>query len=205
MLYHQTEFYLSTQSCNFVKNLYTNIFRKNFEHDADYNTLANIWKISPLVKDLQPFLQKFNIDLYSCTVNTFVSNTSKYTKTNPHVDVSNDGSISPIKTRFNILILGNTYDPMLWWNDYKFGHVIYETKNFIVGKHTYQSLTIPGNSVEDRLNLLGQADLIKHDLLLPSAFVNTFVAHALEISSGPRLVLSVGIDKHINEIITWQN
>jgi hypothetical protein len=200
-LYYQTNFTLSARGNNFIINLYKNFFQKNFEHDADYNTIRNVWKISPIFNELKLFLETYNIDLNKCFVNTFVSNTLQSTKTNPHVDVLNNGKLEPVKTRFNILIIGNPFDPMIWWDKFEFGNQIYKTRDFHVGNQTYKSLVVPGDSVDDRLKFLGSPSVVKHNLLTPSSFVNTFVAHALEISPGPRLVLSVGIDKEIDKII----
>lgn len=200
-LYYQTNFTLSARGNNFIINLYKNFFQKNFEHDADYNTIRNVWKISPIFNELKLFLETYNIDLNKCFVNTFVSNTLQSTKTNPHVDVLNNGKLAPIKTRFNILILGNPFDPMIWWDKFEFGNKNHIVKNFQAGKHLYKSMAVPGNNIQERLDFLGNPSLVKHNLLMPSAFVNTFVAHALEISPGPRLVLSVGIDKELTEIL----
>jgi len=199
MLYHQTYFNFTEKTKSLIKQKFENLWIKNFDHDAEYVVLRNIFNISSIGKELRSFLKIYNIDLNYAGINTFISNTKTYTKTNPHIDVLHKDNLLPIKSRFNIMILGNPNDPMIWWKNFTFGNPNHIKQKFAYFGNLYESLGVPGNTVQERLEYLGPPDSIKHNLLTPSAFVNTFSAHALEISPGPRLIISVPIDKHIYE------
>lgn len=199
MLYHQTDFDFTEKTKSLIKQKFENLWIKNFDHDAEYVVLRNIFNISSIGKELRSFLKIYNIDLNYAGINTFISNTKTYTKTNPHIDVLHKDNLLPIKSRFNIMISGNPNDPMIWWKNFTFGNPNHIKQKFACFGNLYESLGVPGKSIEERLEYLGPPDSIKHNLLTPSAFVNTFSAHALEISPGPRLIISVPIDKHIYE------
>ena len=199
MYYFQTDFDLTEKTKSLVKQKFAKIWNTNFEHDAEYLILRDIFSIPTIGKELRSFLKVYNLDLQYAGVNTFVSNTKTYTKTNPHIDILHKKTLLPIKSRFNIMILGDPNDPMLWWKSFTFGNPNHTKHKFTYFGNEYESLGVPGNTIEERLKYLGQPDIIKHNLLTPSAFINTFSAHALEISPGPRLILSIPIDKHIHQ------
>ena len=199
MHYFQTDFDFSDGTKKLIKKRFENFWVKEFEHDAEYATLKNIFDISSIGKELRTFLKSYDIDFKYGGVNAFISNTTSYTKTNPHVDVLHKDNFLPIKSRFNVMILGNPNDPMIWWKDFTFGNPNHVKHKFSYFGKEYESLGVPGESIKERLEYLGAPSCIKHNLLTPSAFVNTFSAHALEISPGPRLIISVPIDKHIDQ------
>ena len=200
MFYSQTEFDFTEKTKNLIIKKFAHFFTENFEHDAEYKTLQFISEITPIGKELHTFLSKFKLNFNYSGINAFISNTSIYTLTNPHVDVLHKNmSFLPIKSRFNVMILGNKNDPMLWWDDFKFGNPNHVKSTFNYFGKKYESLGIPGDTIKERLDYLGRPSCIKSNLLSPSSFVNTYIAHALEISPVPRLIISVPIDKNIEE------
>ena len=56
-------------------------------------------------------------------------------------------------------------------------------------------------TMEERWQCLGTPTEIKSNLLVPSAFVKTDCAHTVSVSAGPRLIVTVAIDKPLHEII----
>ena len=168
---------------------------------ADW-TLNSGWQNSPIEQELSDFLLPFGLDLKYAGINCFISNLSKFEITNPHVDILHrNKQLLPIKSRFNLMILGNSEDPMCWWNTLKYGDSKLEKKLFTYGSTFYESLAVPGDSIEERWQHLGTPTEIKTNLLAPSSFVNTNYAHALKLSAGPRLILSVPFDRYLDEYV----
>jgi hypothetical protein len=199
---YQTNFNFSADTLNLIKSKYSKAFNKTFGHDTEYRISRNNAEWQPVFRELENFLHNYDIDLKYAGVNAFISNTSSPTQTNPHVDVLHRGKqLLPIKSRFNVMILGNPADPMLWWNNFQFGNPNHVRKTFMYNGHQYESLAIPGDDTESRLAFLGEPSEVKSNILTPSAFVNTSVAHGLQISSGPRLIISVAIDQYIQDYI----
>ena len=60
---------------------------------------------------------------------------------------------------------------------------------------------IPGSNPDERWDYLGTPNTTKSNLLIPSAFVQTDCAHAVILSPEPRLIVTVALDKTIEEII----
>lgn len=200
MYYLQTDFEFSTKTKNQIQKKFAHFFTKSFEHDAEYKTLKFVSEITPLGKELKDYLKKFNLNFNYAGINAFISNTKIYTKTSPHVDVLHrNNTFLPIRSRFNVMILGNRTDPMIWWKNFTFNNPNHIEKTFNYFGHEYRSLSVPGDNIQERLNYLGTPTFVKNNLLCSSAFVNTSIAHALEISPIPRLVISVPFDKNLED------
>jgi hypothetical protein len=202
MFYYKTDFEFTQRSINLITNLFSSRWSSNFSHDAEYNSMGVFeYGISPVNRELKLFLSKFNLNLNYAGINVFLSNLTEKTKTNPHIDVLHKTqNLLPIKSRFNVMILGNPNDPMFWWDKIKFGDPDHVEHTFTYSGHSYKSLGIPGDTVAERWQYLGHPSEIKQNLLTPSAFVNTNYAHSLELSPGPRLILSVPLDINIEDI-----
>jgi hypothetical protein len=90
---------------------------------------------------------------------------------------------------------------MTWWGHMQFGDprlVDHEFK-YITGE-TYFSKNIPGDSMPERWDYLGEPTCVANNYLLPSAFVKTDCAHTVTCSPGPRLILAVSLNKTVEEI-----
>lgn len=202
MFYYKTDFEFTQRSLNLITNIFSSRWNRHFSHDAEYNSLEIFeHSISPVNRELKLFLSKFNLNLSYAGINVFLSNLTEKAKTNPHIDVlhKHQGRF-PIKSRFNVMIMGNTNDPMFWWDKIKFGDPDHVENEFTYFNQPYKSLGIPGNTIEERWQYLGEPTEVKYNLLTTSSFVNTNYAHALELSPGPRLILSVPLDKNIEDI-----
>lgn len=200
MFFYQTDFDFTSKTKHLINQKFNYWYKNYFDHDIEYKTIRQLFTISSIVQELSVFLKTFDINFDYHNINAFISNYSTYTKTNPHVDVLHKGhNYLPIKSRFNVMVKGNPYDPMIWWEHFKFGNPNHIKQKFTYFGHEYESLSIPGSTVPQRLDYLGAHSCIKHNLLTPSAFVNTSIAHALELSPGPRLIISVQINKDIQD------
>jgi len=62
------------------------------------------------------------------------------------------------------------------------------------------SRSVPGATPDIRWTLLGKPDAEIRNLYNPSAFVRTNCAHTVSVSPGPRLIVTVALDKNIQEI-----
>jgi hypothetical protein len=198
MFYHKTDFKFSQESIDLITNLFSDRWKENFSHDVEYGSL-NALEI--VYEELKLYLLNYNLNYDYAGISVFLSNLKEKTKTNPHIDILHKNKNRyPIKSRFNVMILGNPDDPMFWWNKMKFGDPDHVENTFTYFGKPYKSLGIPGDTVEERWQYLGAPTEIKQQLLTTSAFVNTFNAHALELSPGPRLIVSVPFDKHITDL-----
>ena len=204
--YYKADFNFSNDARNWIINRYTDCFNNKFFHDLDitqHNKQKQTeWQNSKAGKELVEFLSLYHCDISYYGIGVFISNSDITVKTNPHIDAKFfQGSSYRIKSRFNVMVLGNPEDKMIWWD-----HIEYNDKRLIESKfHTiagqeYISKAIPGNNSIDRWNYLGDPTVQVANLLTPSAFVRTDCAHGLILSPVPRLIVTVALDKSLSEI-----
>ena len=206
MFYHQTDFNFSTTAREWILDRYQKKFKERFVHDLDSEQYKNrlIWRAGPVGKELLPFLSKFNCDDSYHGITAFISNSDHVHIGNPHIDTEFDLQGNPVKilSRFNVLVQGCADDTMVWWKDWQYhdtrlvNQLYHDLNGF-----PYVGKSIPGNSMEQRWETLGTPDATKKNLLLPSAFVRTDCAHTVTVSPGPRLIITVALEKSIEEII----
>lgn len=207
--YHKTDFEFSTEAKQWVLNRYHDRFNQHFFHDFDSTQINGRsqfeWRTSLAGQEIVNFLS-----LYNCTINyygigVFISNTQSQIYSNPHFDVKfNNGTQSKIKSRFNIMLLGNKSDEMVWWQDFEYNDARSIDTKFTsnMGK-SYISKSVPGNNPSERWEYLGEPTYRAGDILTSSAFVKTDCAHAVILSPEPRLLITVAIDKSLNEIVLF--
>ena len=205
--YYKTDFDFSNTAKSWILNRYEERFDDAFFHDLDitqYNSNSQSeWRESLPGQELKEFLSKFNCDINYYGIGVFISNTEQVVRGNPHIDAKfSQGTIHRIKSRFNVMILGNLADPMVWWDHMEWGDNRLQDYPFtsITGVK-YNSKGIPGNNPDERWNYLGQPTERAIDLLTPSAFVKTDCAHTVYTSSQPRLIVTVALDKTLEEIV----
>ena len=171
-----------------------------------------IWTHSIVGKELKSFLEPYGCDLSYGGITFFMCNTTKLFLGNPHIDStpkdpSNDlheymhGSSNVIKSRFSVMILGNPDDPLTWWNHMHFGdeRMVAHPFKYIDGKE-YVAKSVPGDSVEERWQYLGEPSYVASNVFAPSAFIKTDCAHTITCSPVPRLMLTVPLNKSIEEL-----
>ena len=209
MFYHQTDFNFSNRAQEWILSRYRAKFKEIFVHDLDGDQYKNysqiIWRASPAGKELLKFLSKFNCNDSYYGITAFISNSDHVHIGNPHIDARFDsqGNSSKILSRFNVLVQGCADDEMFWWKDWQYNDArLVEQLYYDLNGFSYTSKGITGNSMEERWKTLGTPDVTKKNLLLPSAFVRTDCAHTVTVSPGPRLVVTVALDKSIEEIIS---
>jgi hypothetical protein len=179
---------------------YKDVWIEHFPHRLEF--LPNTWFLSQVGKEVIDFLKPLNLYPYYTGLNVFISNYEEDTITNPHVDVLHKyDKFLPIKSRLNILCLGDS-GKMFWWNKIKWGDKELVVKEFTTYKNlVYKSFAIPGDSIFGRLEYLKSPTVEEDNILKPSSFVSTEYAHSLKLKKGPRLVLSVGFNIELDQIL----
>ena len=117
-----------------------------------------------------------------------------------------NGEQVPIRTRFNIMIEGTIDDSMYWWKDISWGSDQLIQNQFTLRSGiTYNSFSIPGDSPKERWDYMGEPSDKKDKLLNPSAFVRTDCTHTVNVSPGPRLIISVAFAETFDDIVNRLN
>ena len=204
--YRTSDFKFSPDARQWILDRYSSRFDQNFYHDFDVtqmnSTSQQEWKTSVAGREIIEYLETCGCDCGYYGIGVFISNTDQIVRSNPHYDVRfKNGTQSRIKTRFNTRILGESADQMLWWSQFEYGDTRFIEQKFtaLTGQQ-YTSRSVPGNTVEERLEWLGPPDVVESELLQPSAFVRTDCVHALVLSPVPRLIVTVAIDRDLESI-----
>lgn len=212
LLYHKLNFDLSQESKDWVLNRYEKRLKETVWHDFDITqyTTPNSqqeWHQSIVGKEINEFLSTYGLDSSFFGISAFISNVNEHYIGNPHVDSKIDRylNIYRMKSRLNIMVLGTTEDPMLWWDeidydDPRLSEIVYhdiDKNNFLYPK------SIPGNTKEDRIKFVGEPTVVANNVVSPSAFLKVDCAHTVNVSPGPRLIVTVALDKTIEEILSF--
>jgi hypothetical protein len=205
MFYYQTDFDFSLVAKQYIKNIYKHKFNQNYYHDLEPEKL--ILSISPPGREIVNFLSKYNLNTKYQGITAFTSNSDTWFEGNPHVDIMQiNGEQVPIRTRFNIMIEGNPDDSMYWWKDISWGSdQLVQNKFTLRSGHGYDSYSIPGNDPKERWYYMGEPSDKKDKLLTPSAFVRTDCTHTVNVSPGPRLIISVAFSETFDDIVSRLN
>lgn len=218
MFYSTIDFDFSVKTKKLLLDYFLVKFKINFPHaeaiEEEHPYKKFLWAKTAVGQELAVFLKKFNCNLDYHGINFFVSNTADYYIGNPHIDSIPDNqtnnsdaylhaSGSRIKSRFSVMVLGNSQDPMYWWDFMPFGDprlVVNEFK--YLNNERYYSLNIPGSDTKERWDYLGQPTFVADKVWAPSAFIKTDCAHTVNCSPGPRLMVTVPLQKSVEEIIS---
>ena len=206
MLCQSVDFTFSNEAVNWVIERYHDQFSQNFDHDLDaeqyVNTAQAQWHSSPVGAELVDFLSTYNLDTSYYGISAFISNRTDTFIGNPHVDARFDlqGNPSEIKSRFNVLVQGNSQDRMVWWPSVTYWDTRLESKVFQLNGQTFKHKSVPGNDPESRWAWLGKPEHSESNLLTPSAFVQTNCVHTVTVSAGPRIIVTVALNKTLEEI-----
>jgi len=206
--FHRTSFDFSQQAKDWILDRYTGRFSKEFYHNLDstqgtaYSQLE--WRNSPAGKELMQFLATYNCEVSHSGISAHISNQATGAMCNPHIDfvTNRQGIRNLISTRFNVLVLGNPMDTMHWWPDLTDDHptlLDYSRQNNQTG-FKYKTKVVPGDTIQNRIDFLGTAPIIEANVSSPSAFVKTDCVHSINLSPGPRLLITVAFNKSVDEI-----
>jgi hypothetical protein len=205
--YHKTTFDFSDSAKSWILNRYEDRFDHTFFHDLDITQYAGDsqkeWHDSAPGQELNKFLSTYNCDTSYYGIGVFISNTENIIRGNPHIDAKfSQGNIHRIKSRFNVMVLGHSEDPMVWWDHMSWGDSRLQDYPFTsITGIKYNSQGIPGNTPDERWDYLGAPTERSIKLLTPSAFVRTDCAHTVYTSGQPRLIVTVALDKTLEEIL----
>jgi hypothetical protein len=213
--YHKLDFDLSPTAKQWVIDRYAERFKEHFWHDADMTQVFDDqaqqeWIAGPVGKELIPFLESYGCDVGFQGITAFISNTEEYFPGNPHLDikVNKDLTQDIIKSRINIMILGNPEDEMVWWDWLAYGDPRLKEEEYTTyvfeQERKFKCVNVPGADKPERLKFLGNPTHREINLLTPSAFVRTDCAHTANISAGPRLLVTVCFNKTIEEILSYR-
>jgi hypothetical protein len=206
--YHKTTFDFSNSAKKWILDRYNDRFDHAFFHDLDITQYAGDcqkeWHDSLPGQELHNFLSTYNCDYSYYGIGVFISNTEILVRGNPHIDAKfSQGNIYKIKSRFNVMVLGEPSDPMVWWDHMTWGDTRLQDYSFTsITGFKYNSKGIPGNTPDERFNFLGEPTDCAINLLTPSAFVRTDCAHTVYTSGQPRLIVTAALDKTLEEILS---
>jgi hypothetical protein len=203
--YHSTTFNFSMEARNWVLDRYAGRLDGLIGHDTDltqYTPQAQTeWANSIVARELNQFLSQFGVDTGYNGINVFLCTLGN---PDPHIDTKSDyeGRVYKIKTRFNTMVLGNPHDPLAWWGSFTYDDPrIEETKFLAPNGREYTNKSVPGDDTQGRYEFLGAPDHVARDIYTPSAFVRTDCAHTVHFTPGPRLIVTVALDKTIEELL----
>lgn len=196
-----SEFSFSQKAIDWIRPKFFKLCQRQFHHDLYPFIDSNIMKMSPIGKELINFLKSKKI--IPGTISTFVSNSTDYFIGNPHIDFKHLGSIlKPIESRFNVLLIGNASDKMVWWDT---DIQLKEQKFTTLDNAEYTSLAVPGEDPIERWHNLGSPKFTTDLMSETGYFVRTDCIHTVSVSPGPRLVITVELDMDMNMIDKFLN
>lgn len=207
--FHKTNFSFSNQANDWILNRYVGRFDREFYHNLD-STQGTVqsqleWRNSIAGRELKDYLATHNCDSSYFGISAHISNQAVNAMCNPHIDfiTNKEGVRNNVLSRFNVLVIGNPLDTMHWWPDITDEHpslIDITRKNNQTG-FEYKTKLVPGDTIIDRINFLGNAPVIESNVANPSAFVKTDCVHSINLSPGPRLLITVAFNKSIEDII----
>jgi hypothetical protein len=203
--YHSLKFNFSMEARNWVLDRYAGRLEGNIGHDTDltqYTPSAQAeWQNSIVARELNDYLSQYGVDTSYNGINVFLCTLGN---PDPHIDTKSDyeGNVYRIRTRFNVMLLGNPHDPLAWWDNFEYDDPrIEETKFIGPDGREYINKSVPGRDTQGRYAFLGAPTCTARDIYTPSAFVRTDCAHTVHFIPGPRLIVTVALDKTIEELL----
>ena len=192
--YHSTQFEFSPTARQWILDWYQNKFDTSFGHNTDFNLYndhaQHVWQTSIVGQELNDFLRAYGADTSYYGINAFVCNLGNPP---PHIDtkIDSDLKLCKIKSRFNVMVLGRTDDPLTWW-DVDYEDCMDSTFQAPDGNY-YPTKVAPATLPDPALSAA--------NVYTPSAFVKTDSVHSVEFTPGPRLIVTVALDKSIEELL----
>lgn len=193
--YHSTKFEFSSDARQWILDRYRDRFDTEFGHNTDFDLydeqVQAEWQDSIVSQELNNFLKDYGVDTSYYGINAFVCTLGNPP---PHIDtkVDRDLNLCRIKSRFNVMILGRPEDPLTWW-DVDYNDCMDSTFQAPDGNY-YPTKVAP--------KVLPDPVVTASNVYTPSAFVTTDSVHAVEFTPGPRLIITVAINKSIEELLS---
>lgn len=209
-LFYPTDFKFSSEATKWVLEKFEYRFKENFKHNFDLSISQNEWRSSPAGKEILDFLSQYNCDTSQLIIGAQISNNAENGIMRPHVDSyrkldADENDFLELKnTRFNVFVLGTPEDELYWWSNINHddSRLIEKTTISPVSLKTFKTMWVPGNTNREQIAYLGPHDYSTSYAGIPSAFLRTDCIHTLKLSKGPRLLISVGFDKPLTEIVS---
>jgi hypothetical protein len=206
--YHSLKFNFSNDAREWILNRYKDRLTGNIGHNTDlsqYTPEAQAeWKSSIVGQELNAFLNQYGCNTDFGGINVFMCTLGN---PDPHIDTKSDyhtGEVYRIRSRLNVMVMGNTYDPLIWWGNFQYDDPrIEETKFLAPNEREYTNKSVPGSTTYGRYEFLGKPDCVARDVYTPSAFVKTDCAHTVHFTPGPRLIVTVALDKSIEDLLNY--
>jgi hypothetical protein len=204
--YHSLTFNFSNNAREWILNRYKDRLTGNIGHNTDltqYTPEAQAeWRNSIVGQELNAFLNQYGCDTEFGGINVFMCTLGN---PDPHIDTKADpktGAVYRIRSRLNVMVMGNPYDPLIWWGSLEYDDPrIVETKFLAPNGREYTNKSVPGHDTQSRYEFLGAPELVARNVYTPSAFVKTDCAHTVHFTPGPRLIVTVALDKSIEELV----
>jgi hypothetical protein len=195
---------------NWVLDRYAGRLEGNIGHDTDltqYTPSAQAeWSNSIVGKELNAFLSQYGCNTEFGGINVFMCTLGN---PDPHIDTKSDietGIVYRIKSRLNVMVMGNPHDPLIWWSNFTYDDPrITETKFQAPDGREYTNKSVPGGDTQGRYAFLGAPDHVARNVYTPSAFVRTDCAHTVHFIPGPRLIVTVALDKSIEDLLNYKS
>jgi len=221
--YHKLDFDLSPTAKEWVINRYKDKFKEQFYHHDDTaeffsQQAQEEWHASPVGIEINDFLKTYGTDTSMAGITTFICNRDEYYPGNPHMDILCKSLFNKvlgtsykyervINTRLNIMVQGNPEDEMWWWGRFDPDHpALAEVEYLDLSTNLpFTCRNIPGETKADRLELAGTPTCIAGNILMPSAFVKVDCVHTVNCSPVPRIIVTVPLDKSIDELLSFAN
>jgi hypothetical protein len=207
MYYKTSNFDFSAAARSWILNEFGRKFETHFLHDLDVEQFSpewqNRWHASPAGREIVDFLRSQHLDTGLYGIGAFICNTTERYIGNPHVDNGYSIDMKPfrIKSRLNVMVLGDYRDEMVWWPDWIYGDSRLVTLPFTDSQgNSYQGSAVPGNDPRERWAYLGEPGVRARNILTPSAFVKTDCAHTVVVNPGPRLIITVALDRDLKDL-----
>lgn len=204
--YHSLTFNFSNNAREWILNRYKDRLTGNIGHNTDltqYTPEAQAeWRNSIVGQELNAFLNQYGCDTEFGGINVFMCTLGN---PDPHIDTKADpktGAVYRIRSRLNVMVMGNPYDPLIWWGSLEYDDPrIVETKFLAPNGREYTNKSVPGHDTQSRYEFLGAPELVARNVYTPSAFVKADCAHTVHFTPGPRLIVTVALDKSIEELV----
>ena len=206
--YHSLTFNFTNDAREWILNRYRDRLTGNIGHNTDlsqYSPEAQAeWRNSLVGQELNAFLNQYGCDTEFGGINVFMCTLGN---PDPHIDTKSDyetGKVYRIRSRLNVMVMGNPHDPLAWWSSFEYDDPrIEETKFLAPNGREYINKSVPGGDTQGRYAFLGAPDHVARDIYTPSAFVRTDCAHTVHFTPGPRLIVTVALEKSIEDLLDY--
>ena len=197
---------MSNNARGWVLDRYKDRLVGNIGHNTDLTQYTpeaqDEWRKSLVGQELNAFLSQYGCNTEFGGINVFMCTLGN---PDPHIDTLSDpktGEVYRIRSRLNVIVVGSATDPLVWWGGFEYDDPRIENTKFLAPNgREYINKSVPGSDTQGRYAFLGAPELVARNVYTPSAFVKTDCAHTVHFTPGPRLIVTVPLDKSIEELV----